>query len=78
MQSLYSSPYSPELNGIEEAWAIAKHEFRKRVTQFRLTGERWCIQDQVGQILRQIPQKHYQSCAANGWKNVRSHPGWVE
>jgi transposase len=38
MQLVFNVPYRPEFNGIEEAWAFLKHDFRNKVLKIK-TGQ---------------------------------------
>jgi hypothetical protein len=61
--------YSPEFNGIETLWHLAKRQFRRRLTEERLkVPMAYSTFDIVESILNQFPEKHIINCTAHGWR----------
>ena len=43
LKAIRNIPYCPEFNGIEVLWAKLKYEFRKRLTQLKLDGDKFNV-----------------------------------
>ena len=68
---LFNRPYSPEFNGIELFWAIAKHKFKKAAMSI-LTGKttETCIRKIVAPILRAITSETIQRCMGSALRLI--------
>ena len=71
VKMLFNRPYSPEFNGIELFWAIAKQKFKKAALSI-LTGKttETCIRKIVAPILRAIPLETIQKCMVSALKLI--------